>query len=123
MGCMVKESMSLYCDNEANINISHDPIQYDCTKHIEVDRHFIKELLQDGLICTPYVRTGDCHSSYSSSMSNNSVPFSVIHSNVWRLALIASLFGFHYFVIFIGEYTSVTWIYLLKSKNKVFSIF
>ena len=26
-------------------------------KHIEIDRHFIKEKLDSGLICTPYVST------------------------------------------------------------------
>ena len=34
-------------------------MQHDQTKHIEIDRHFIKEKLNGGLICTPYVST-DC---------------------------------------------------------------
>ena len=32
-------------------------MQHDRTKHIEVDKHFIKEKLDSGLICTPYVLT------------------------------------------------------------------
>ena len=47
--------MKLYCDNKSAISIAHNPVQYDQTKHIEVDRHFIKEKLDSGLICTPYV--------------------------------------------------------------------
>lgn len=47
--------MRLYCDNKLVINIAHNPMQHDKTKHIEVDRHFIKEKLDNGLICTPYV--------------------------------------------------------------------
>ncbi|RVW75289.1 Retrovirus-related Pol polyprotein from transposon RE1 [Vitis vinifera] len=35
--------MKLYCDNESAIDIVHNPIQHDRTKHIEIDRHFIKE--------------------------------------------------------------------------------
>ena len=35
--------IKLYCDNKAAISISQNPIQHDRTKHIEVDRHFIKE--------------------------------------------------------------------------------
>nr|KYP49027.1 Copia protein [Cajanus cajan] len=34
-------------------------MQHDRTKHIEVDRHFIKEKLDSGLICTPYVSSQD----------------------------------------------------------------
>ena len=48
--------MRLFCDNKSAINIAHNPIQHDKTKHIEVDRHFIKEKYS-GLICTPYVPT------------------------------------------------------------------
>ena len=33
----------LYCDNEAAIRISENPVQQYRTKHVEVDRHFIKE--------------------------------------------------------------------------------
>ena len=49
--------MRLYCDNKLSISIAHNPVQHDQTKHIEVDRHFIKEKLEIGLICTPYVST------------------------------------------------------------------
>ena len=34
------------CDNKATISISENPVQYDRTKHVEVDRHFIKEKLE-----------------------------------------------------------------------------
>ena len=54
-----KGPMRLYCDNKSAINIAHNPVQHDCTKHIEVDRHFIKGKLDSGLICTPFVPTGD----------------------------------------------------------------
>jgi len=49
------EPMKLYCDNKSAISIGHNPVQHDRTKHIEVDRHFIKEKLDSGLVCTPYV--------------------------------------------------------------------
>ncbi|KAG8496181.1 hypothetical protein CXB51_009524 [Gossypium anomalum] len=41
--------MKLYCENKSAINIAHNPVQHDRTKHIEVDRHFIKEKLDSGL--------------------------------------------------------------------------
>ncbi|GAV62543.1 hypothetical protein CFOL_v3_06066, partial [Cephalotus follicularis] len=50
-----ERSMRLYCDNKTAINIAHNPIQHDRTKHIEIDWHFIKEKLDQKLICTPFV--------------------------------------------------------------------
>ncbi|CAL9028371.1 unnamed protein product, partial [Prunus brigantina] len=38
-----QKPMDLYCDNRAAIVIAHNPVQHDRTKHVEVDRHFIKE--------------------------------------------------------------------------------
>ena len=49
--------MRLYCDNKSAINIAHNPVLHDRTKDIEIDKHFIKEKLDSGLICTPYVST------------------------------------------------------------------
>ena len=46
--------MRLYCGNKSAISIAHNPMQHDQMKHIEIDKHFIKEKLDNGLICTPY---------------------------------------------------------------------
>lgn len=37
IGCALKIKMSLFCDNKAAIDISHNPISHDSSKHIEVD--------------------------------------------------------------------------------------
>ena len=49
--------LKLFCDNKAAINISHNPVHHDRTNHMEVDRHFIKEKVEDGTICIVYVPT------------------------------------------------------------------
>lgn len=51
--------MKLYCDNKAAISIAHNPVLHDRTKHVEVDKHFIKEKIEDGLVCMVYVPTAD----------------------------------------------------------------
>ena len=53
-----KDPMKLYCDNKSAINIAHNPVQYIHTKHVEVNRQFIKENFESGLICTPLVPIG-----------------------------------------------------------------
>ena len=57
LGIKWEEVMKLYCDNKSAIDITHNPVQHDQTKHVEVHRHFIKEKLENWLICTPYIPT------------------------------------------------------------------
>ncbi|RDX90533.1 Copia protein, partial [Mucuna pruriens] len=48
----------MFCDNNSAISIVHNPVQHDRTKHFEIDRHFIKEKIDNGLIVTAHVPTG-----------------------------------------------------------------
>ena len=49
--------MKVFCDNKAVIAIAHNLVLHDKTKHVEVDKHFIKEKLENGLIVMPYIPT------------------------------------------------------------------
>jgi len=51
----IQDLIELFCDNQLVISIVHNPVQYDKTKHIEIDRHCIKEKLDACLISIPYV--------------------------------------------------------------------
>ena len=37
------------------IRMIHDPIQHELTKHIDMDKNFIKERIGEGTLCTPYI--------------------------------------------------------------------
>ncbi|BBH05820.1 hypothetical protein Prudu_017318 [Prunus dulcis] len=50
--------MNLLCDKAA-IAIAHNPIQHDRTKHVEVDRHYIKQKLEAKVIQFPLVKSED----------------------------------------------------------------
>lgn len=49
--------MKLFCNNKAIISIAQNLVQYDRTKHIEIDRQFIKEKIDDGAISMLFVPT------------------------------------------------------------------
>ncbi|RVW77933.1 Retrovirus-related Pol polyprotein from transposon RE1 [Vitis vinifera] len=48
-------NVTVLCDNKATISIAKNPVQHDRTKHVEIDRHFIKEKLEGGTIRLMYI--------------------------------------------------------------------
>ncbi|XP_061343024.1 uncharacterized protein LOC133289168 [Gastrolobium bilobum] len=59
LGICYNQPMELHCDSKTAIEIVHNPVQHDSTKHVEVDRHFIKEKLDQKIIQFPYIKSED----------------------------------------------------------------
>lgn len=49
-------------------------------------------------------------------------PRAIVHSDVWGPAPVVSISGHRYFVSFIDDFSRMTWIYLMKSRDEVFTI-
>ena len=46
---LISFPLKLYCDNKIVISITYNLV--------EIDKHFVKEKLEEGVICTPFVLT------------------------------------------------------------------
>ncbi|CAJ2670589.1 unnamed protein product [Trifolium pratense] len=54
---VVQDAMALYCDNLSAINISKNPIQHSRTKHIDIRHHFIRDLVEEGIVTLEHIAT------------------------------------------------------------------
>lgn len=53
----VTKAMIVYCDNISVVYLSNNPVQHQRTKHVEIDIHFVRELIQIGRVCVIHVPT------------------------------------------------------------------
>ena len=51
------DTVMLHCDNKSAINIANNPVQHDRTKHVEIDRFFIKEKIDSGVLGLEYIKS------------------------------------------------------------------
>jgi hypothetical protein len=61
--------------------------------------------------------------SFSPSINKSNAPFVLIHIYVWGPSRVVSLSSHRWFVSFIDDFSQTPWIYLLKDKSEVFSVF
>jgi hypothetical protein len=71
------ETMLLHCGNVAAINIANNLVQFNCTKHVEIDRFFIKEKIDMRVLKLEYIKScnqlADCFTKGLGPKENESV--------------------------------------------------
>jgi len=58
-GIQASQSMDLHLDNQSAIAITRDPKDHNRTKHIDIQHHFIRDLVREGIIIPRYVKSKD----------------------------------------------------------------
>ena len=46
----------------------------------------------------------------------------LVHFDVWSPCRVESVLGFRYFIVFIDDFSKMTWVYLLKSRTQVVDV-
>ena len=57
--------------------------------------------------------------SFNKSTSVSSMPFELVHSDIWGPSPTSTMGGSQYFVIFVDDFSRYTWLYLLKNRSQL----
>ena len=55
LGVEAKGPIEVLCDNQLAIAIAKNPVHHDWTNHVEIDRHFISEKIENNVINVKHV--------------------------------------------------------------------
>ena len=55
----INVTCNVFCDNQSTIWVAHNPVQHDRMKHVSIDRHYIKETLEQNNIRIPYIQSAE----------------------------------------------------------------
>ena len=83
LGYEPKKPMMIYCDNTAAIEIANNPVQHDRTKHIELDRNYIKDNLNSRRLEVSYIK----REHQLADVMTHGVPSASFHLSLSKLGM------------------------------------
>ncbi|KAJ9564516.1 hypothetical protein OSB04_000482 [Centaurea solstitialis] len=87
-----------------------------------VSRKFIACSSETSTLCHACQLGKHCRLPFSLSTTKTSRVFELIHSDLWS-SPITSLSGFKYYVLFLDDFSHFLWVFPLRAKSEVFSVF
>lgn len=77
----------------------------------------------ENFVCETCFKAKNHRSTYLPSDNKKLAPFDLVHTDVWGPSPIISKSGYRWYVIFVDDFSRMTWLYLLKTKDEVKEIF
>lgn len=87
LGIQDLKPVTLHYDNQSALHIAHNPVLHDRTKHIEVDCHFTRENVMEGLLQLTYLPT----SSQLADVFTKILPSHQFHDLLSKLGMFHTL--------------------------------
>ena len=56
------------------------------------------------------------------SLSSSESPFALLHCDIWGPTLRSSISRYRYYIVFVDDYSRVSWVYLLKDRQHIFNV-
>ncbi|RVW71923.1 Retrovirus-related Pol polyprotein from transposon TNT 1-94 [Vitis vinifera] len=88
-----------------------------------VSRGLLGSVSKDNFDCTSCQLGKQPALPFNNSESISNSIFELIHSDVWGPSPVASIGGSRYFVVFIDDYSHYSWIFPMKSRSEILSIY
>ncbi|WVZ63565.1 hypothetical protein U9M48_013188, partial [Paspalum notatum var. saurae] len=92
-----RRATMVYCDNISAIYMSSNPVQHQCTKHIEINLHFVGERVSFGDLCVLHIPTCSQYADIFTKGLPSSVFMEIVTRVTWLVlalvVVILSVFG------------------------------
>ena len=122
-----KSSVNVLVSNEAML--WHQRLGHPCSKllHSALSsfNNNVKISVQDDICyqCKSCISAKMHKLPFPQHIMSSTSPLKLVHSDVWGPTPVTFVLSYKYYVIFVDDFTRFTWLFLIKHKSEVFTVF